>query len=143
MGALAITYPTATMGPIRDWLRTQDATLGASTRVYVGGVPRTIDPATDGKTIALQRVAGGGDQYSPLMLPIVQFDCWASTGPDAEALANALEGLLTSTAHGTVLESGVAAFAGARIDSVVWLPDPDSDTPRYVVTALVAIKPAS
>lgn len=67
----------------------------------------------------------------------IQFDCWGlsrlQAGDIARALLNELENLAQ---NGGDIISGV--YLGAAVTSNMrWLPDPDSDTPRYIVDALI------
>lgn len=129
--------PTYTVAPVtkplRDWLRGQIAAVGQ--RVYAGGLEKDATlPA-----IALERV--GGFTTEPLDRPLIQFDVWASKGDTAETVAMALVSLLLSTAPGTQVAAGLA-FMGATVESAVWLPDPASQTPRFVITVEVTTRAA-
>lgn len=138
MSVETATYAPATT-PLRDWLRAQDVAGIVGTDVYIGGVPGGAGwPA-----IALSRVGGFTD--APFDRPLFQFDCWSDPPPDgsgaeAETVAMALLTLLESTGR-TAISAGVL-FLGATGQSPVWLPDPASNQPRYVVTAEVTLKAA-
>jgi len=130
-------------GGLRTYLR---ANTGVSTivgqRVFFG-VPKSAVEATF-PLVTVQRV-GGGDPggEAPVDVALVQIDCWGSidssgNGDKAEAwtVVNAVRSALRVVNGRTTLKSGVAAF-GITVESVVWLPDPDNDRPRYSVTAEV------
>lgn len=67
----------------------------------------------------------------------IQFDCWGLSRLQAGDIARALVAELEHLAQGGgAIISGV--YLGvASVQSMRWLPDPDSDTPRYIVDALV------
>lgn len=138
MPTLPITYAASTVTAVRDWLRSHpplDALVDG--RVYAGGLPKdTALPA-----VSILRVGGAPDAYSPLDELLIQFDCWADSGPASEQLVSVLCAELISAASGTLLADGVR-LAGVEPVDVRWLPD-DSDTPRHVVTARVTIRPTS
>lgn len=76
--------------------------------------------------VIVRRVGGPDDRA------LIQFDCWGDT--KAQAAATAAELATELTGIGTV------DYAGVRIHDAVWLgtqwlPDPESDTPRYIVEA--------
>ena len=100
---------------VRAWARAQGFTafFGAT-----GNLPEVV----------IQRVGGTDDEA------LVQFDCWATYKADAATLAadlaTALTGLSSYDHDGIRLHDAV--WLSSR-----WLPDPESDTPRYVVEATV------
>lgn len=126
----------AVSASLRDWLRSHtslDALIGD--RVYVGGLPT----GTTLSSIVLRRVGGLTD--GPIDRPLIQFDVRHPTsGASAEAIAAALLTLLLSTNAGTVIVAGLL-FMGANAETApIWLPDPEADTPRYVLTVEIAVK---
>lgn len=76
--------------------------------------------------VVIQRV-GGTDQQARL-----QFDCWGTYKADAATLAADLATELTAVAS---YDHDGIRLHGAEWLSTRWLPDPESDTPRYVVEA--------
>lgn len=76
--------------------------------------------------IVIQRIAGPDDDC------LIQFDVWGGTKAEAAQaaadLATALNGLSTFDHDGIRLHD--AAWERTR-----WLPDPQSDTPRYIAEA--------
>jgi len=67
----------------------------------------------------------------------IQFDCWGLSRLQAGEIARTLIAELEWLAQGGgVVLSGV--YLGvASTQAMRWLPDPDSDTPRYIVDALI------
>jgi hypothetical protein len=67
----------------------------------------------------------------------IQFDCWGLTRLQAGDIARTLIAELENLAQGGGdIISGV--YLGAAVTQTMrWLPDPDSDTPRYIVDALI------
>jgi hypothetical protein len=88
--------------------------------------------------IAFQ-VSGGPVQRKdlPEQQTRIQFDCWGKTrvqaGDIARTLMSELEWL--GRTGGTVI--GGVYLGTAIIQSMRWFPEPDSDTPRYIVDALI------
>lgn len=67
----------------------------------------------------------------------MQFDCWGLSRLQAGDIARTLIGELEGLARGGGdIISGVYLGAAAT-QAMRWLPDPDSDTPRYIVDALI------
>lgn len=129
-------------GALRTWLRTQTTVTALVGQRIFFGVPKGATEATF-PMIAISRIGGGdapGD--APVDIALVQFDVWGSiddsgNGRKAEATAvvNALRSTVRSVAD-TPLTADVDAF-GIDVQSVIWLPDPANDRPRYTVTAEV------
>ena len=66
------------------------------------------------------------------------FDCLAKTRAQADVLALTLVSVIQWLGVGVGYESSVGVYlASAETLSVRWQPDPDSDTPRYIVDALI------
>jgi hypothetical protein len=78
--------------------------------------------------VVIQRVAGPDEDC------LMQFDVWGGTKAEAATVAadlrSALSGLSSYDFDGIRLHA--ASDASAR-----WLPDPESDRPRYIVEATV------
>lgn len=127
-------------GAMRTYLRAASnvhALVG--NRVFFG-VPKS--PTWPLVTVAL---AGGIDDPSdaPVDQSLLQIDCWgeineSGTGikAGATALVNAVRSAVWRLNHSTYRTSGCVLHGGAVV-SAVWLPDPDTDRPRYSVTAEV------
>jgi len=67
----------------------------------------------------------------------MQFDCWGLTRLQAGDIARTLIAELEWLArNGGAIVTGV--YLGAAVtQGMRWLPDPDSDTPRFIVDALI------
>ena len=147
---LAATFSPPTV-PLRDWLREQFAsTVGTDANgtemVYVGGLPEAAH-ATDGTprgaAVALY-TAGGTAGGTALDRPFVRFNVWAESAATAEAAAYALRALLDHTLPGTALGLSAAPstvrLIGADTPAPIWAPDPDTATPRFVVTSTITVQ---
>lgn len=125
----------AVMKPLRDWLATQSTAAG--TRIYVGSLPKTptYPAAVIGRT-------GNGAPIELLDSLLVQIDAWAATGAAAEALAAEIQQTLEQAKPGTRLGavSDGVQLMGAEALSLLDLPDPDTNQPRYVLTIDLAVK---
>ena len=104
---------------VRAWAR--EALPAIEGRVFFGASNDAAMPQ-----VVLSRIGGADGRC------LIQFDVWAKTKATAAqlaaSLATAVDGLGRYT-HGTTL------LLGARVEGVRWLPDEESDTPRYVVEA--------
>lgn len=129
-------------GALRTWLRAQvSLTALVGQRVFFG-VPKGATEVTF-PLVTIQRVGGGDDpSTAPVDRPIIQIDCWGSLDQsgngrkaEATALVNTVRALLQSIEN-TSLTATCRAL-GTTVESVIWLPDPDNDRPRYSVTAEV------
>lgn len=126
-------------GAVRTYLRGETP---AGNRVFFG-VPRDADEDT-WPLIVVSRVGGGGDgSDAPVDVALVQLDCWGTFGASgngdkagATALVNAARAALEAMGTDQPILSGTQLH-GANVESVLWLPDPDNDRPRYVATAEV------
>ena len=132
--------------PLRDWLREQMATdvgidANGITQVYVGSFPDAID-LTTGAAIALY-TAGGLDGGTLHDRPFARFNVVASSASDAEQVAYTLRSVLehaAGAALGTQADPSDVRLAGADTASPIWAPDPDSNRPRFVVTATLTVQ---
>jgi len=104
---------------VRAWAR--DALPALDGRVFFGASNDAAMPQ-----VVLIRIAGPDDRC------LIQFDVWADAKAAAAALAadlaTAIDAMGRYTHEDTLL-------LGARVESVRWQPDAESDTPRYVVEA--------
>lgn len=132
-------------GALRTWLRTRTALTALVGQRIFFGVPRGAGESSF-PLVAIQRVGGGDDASdAPLDRALIQLDVWGQLDAsgngrkaDAWAVVNALRTQLGAMGPDTTLASGVIGH-GATVESVGWLPDPDSDRPRYAVTAEVTV----
>lgn len=129
-------------GGVRAYLRADadvQAALGGSQRVFFG-IPRS--PTWPLAVVA--RVGGGSDSSDvPIDVALVQVDCWGVIDTNgyplkagAWALVNAVRSALERIRE-RVHVSDSCDLHGAQVTSIVWLPDPDNDRPRYSLTAEV------
>lgn len=118
--------PTTSVGPL-----IQRADGGYS--VFLAMPPGAPNPA-----VIITQIAGGPDPNDlPQQTVRIQFDCWGRTRTEAGNIARALIGELDwIPRNGGAIVQG--AYLGAmQVQMMRWLPDPESDTPRYIVDALV------
>ena len=115
--------------PLRDWLRSQPAILTlVGARTYLGALPLgSVLPA-----LVVWR-AGGSHDGATMDSAMVQIEAWAASGSQAETLmATAVAEL--GSAPGLLDLSANARLGGVRLNALMWAPDPDTDTARYVAT---------
>ena len=134
--------------PLRDWLREHDdlaAHVGTDTngtvQVYAGGFPDAVD-LTNGPAVSLY-TAGGLDGGTLHDRPFSRFNVVASSASDAEQVAYTLRSVLehaAGAALGTQADPSDVRLAGADTASPIWAPDPDSNRPRFVVTATLTVQ---
>lgn len=143
----AATFAPVT-APLRDWLR-EHAGLAAyrgtdangTEQVYAGGFPDAVD-LTDGPAFAIY-TAGGLDGGTALDRPFVRANVVAATAEAAEAAAYALRSVLdhaAGAALGPTADPSDVRLVGAETDPPIWAPDPDTNRPRFVVTATLTVK---
>lgn len=105
---------------IREWARDWVPSLDG--RVFFAANDNTKTPQC-----VVQRISGPDDAC------LVQFDVWAPKKADAAGvameLATALDALARYEFEGILLH-------GANPLNVRWLPDPESNAPRYIVEAI-------
>ena len=91
----------------------------AGARVYSGYNSAAAQPQ-----VVVQRIAGPDDNCT------MQFDVWAAGRTEAAAAAAQLA---TQVTYLSRFVSGNVVLKDATVESIRWLPDPESDTPRYIV----------
>jgi hypothetical protein len=69
----------------------------------------------------------------------ISMHCWAKTRTAASAMASKVVAACESLARDGRYTSGTSHLVAATVISVVWLPDPEADLPRYVVDALFTV----
>ena len=123
----------------QSWLKTSD--LAAVLTRTDGGI--SVFKGAPNKmplpSIVLSRVGGApaAGKDVPEDIARISFDCWAKTRDDAIQVSLALVGELESLALTGGYSGGGSILAVAETVSWIWLPDKNSDTPRYVVDALI------
>jgi hypothetical protein len=124
---------------VKTWLLTTNLTLllerpDGGISIYNAMPPKSPVPAL----IAWQ-VAGGPRPRKDLPEQQVrmQFDCWGKTRSQAGDIGRTLIAELEDLAQtGGRIVNGTYLGAAAT-QNMRWLPEPDSDTPRYIVDALI------
>lgn len=92
--------------------------------------------------IVLTRIGGGDDgSEAAIDQAVLNFSCWGRSKEEAFDVANAVRKAQRSIRRRT-LASGVDLH-GAIVDTVLWSPDPQDDTPRYIVTTRVTATAAA
>lgn len=83
----------------------------------------------------------GGATYLRLVLdePTLDFDVLADSQPAAQDLAQQVRAHMHA-ADGLTL--GAARISRVRDTSLIWLPDPVTGTPRYVLVMSMRVRPA-
>jgi hypothetical protein len=106
-----------------------------------GGVSIFLAMPTSAPIPALVLHRAGGAPRARKDLPEdaarIQFDCWGNTRAQAGEICRTLVAELESIARSGGFSDGDARLAAAEVTSVFWLPDEQSDTPRYIVDALL------
>lgn len=106
---------------VRQYLR--DAVPELGRRVFFGADARAELPQA-----VVFRIAGPDDSA------LVQVDVWAATKAEAAAVATVVAGALDRAAR--FVHDG-AVLVGASVDNIRWMPDDDSNLPRYIVESTV------
>lgn len=131
-----------TYGPVdeavKQWLK--DPAV-SSVAAVCGGRVYLAMPRSATLPVLLVTLVGGGPAARgdlPLSRYRLSFDAIAADRSTASAIARALLGDLDTLGRD---EPGYVAqgvyLGGADVLSMRWQPDPDSDTPRYIVDALI------
>ncbi|MET0415341.1 MAG: hypothetical protein ABW022_04910 [Actinoplanes sp.] len=136
--SVVVTY-SDTVRVVQAWL----ATTSVAPLVQLPSGPPAIYIAmplsNPDKAVTLRLIAGRPDSRKdlPQQTDRVQFDCWAMTHDDASAIKLALVSELESLARLGGFVAGLTYIGSAVVVSQRWLPDKDSDRPRYIVDALI------
>lgn len=93
-------------------------------------------------SLILSRVGGAPPPGSevPVDYARISFSIYAATRPQAKEIAKALVGELESIAYTGAVDTPAGRLDVAQVASWVWFPDPVSDTPRYIVDALLVVR---
>lgn len=96
-------------------------------------------PASSPLPAVIVSRVGGGPSSSELPTDVsrLSFACWASSRHEVSDIAYAVMGELDSLSRLGGYTLGNATLAAAEVLSLLWLPDPESDTARYVLDALI------
>lgn len=118
---------------LRDWARTE-ATIAATfaTRGYAGGLPAGATfPAW-----TIRRIGGGLDDMVDVGL--YQLDVWANRASDAASAASVLAQVLGQVANADL--GGDLVLAGATVQTVIAVTDPNPDLQRVSLTVQITTK---
>lgn len=98
-----------------------------------------MPPAAPVPALIAFQVTGGPepDADLPVQRVTIQFDCWGKTRQQAGDIARTLLADLEWLARTGGKVIGGVYLGSAVIQNMRWLPEPDSDTPRYIVDALI------
>lgn len=136
------TYPDVE-GAVRALLRADTGVAALVGQRVFFGVPKNAK-ADDFPLVTVARVGGSQEPGpTPVDNALVQVECWGTFtagGNGDKAAATALLNAVRSALDVTqpVTPTTGQTILGADSGTVVWLPDPDTDRPRYVLTAEVS-----
>lgn len=123
-------------GGVRTWARANARITG-----QVGA--RTFFGVPDGgqlPLVTLKRAGGASDEgEAPLDVALISFECWGRTKQEAAAVAAAVKSAAESVAAGTPMGAEMTCY-GASVELDLWLPDPRTDRPRYLVDVAFTVK---
>jgi hypothetical protein len=98
------------------------------------------NPAPPMPVIVLQRVGGAPLPLDPYVDQArISFQVWAKQRSQAKAIAIALIAELESIIYTGPVDTSKGRLESATTVNNVWMPDPASDTSRYVVDALLTV----
>lgn len=129
-------------GPVESVVKTWLA--GTSVAPLVARSPGVFNiflampPAAPIPSVIISQVGGGPlpRKDIPECRYRLSFDCWGTSRSQASQIARALMGELDGLGYSGEVIDGVY-LGTADILSMLWRPDPDSDTARYIVDALI------
>lgn len=134
--------PTETLS--QAWLATTPVAALVTRGPGLYNIFKAMPNAAPLPSVVLSRVGGAPVRGSDMALDTarISFQCWAANRDAAAALALAVVNACENLAQvgGFTHLSGLLLVS--EVVSVLWLPDPESDTPRYVVDALFTSMPA-
>lgn len=95
-------------------------------------------------SIVLSRVGGSPAAGSdvPADLARISFAIWAAQRAQAKAITAALVSEIESLAYTGAVDTPAGRLDAAEVINVLWLPDPVSDKPRYIVDARMVVRAA-
>lgn len=85
---------------------------------------------------------GGGPRYGkdmPEDAARMSFSCWGRSRTQAGDIARAVVSECESLSHTGGFTLGTSWMPAADVSRLFWLPDPESDTARYIVDAMVTV----
>jgi hypothetical protein len=98
-----------------------------------------MPPAAPIPAVIAFQISGGpaARKDLPEQQTLIQFDCWGKTRQQAGDIARLLMSELEWCARSGGRIIGGVYLGTCAVQNMRWLPEPDSDTPRYVVDALI------
>ncbi|HYJ33833.1 MAG TPA: DUF3168 domain-containing protein [Candidatus Binatia bacterium] len=122
---------------VKSWLLTTSVAPLVSNKIYMAMPKGTPLPS-----VILSRVGGSPQAGSdvPADEARISFDIYASQRPQAKAITAALVSEIESLAYLDAVVTPVGRLDAAEVINVLWLPDPVSDTPRYIVDARMVVR---
>jgi len=126
---------------VKTWLRAS-AALAAMVPLPGGVGPAiflAMPKGAPNPCILISQVSGGPSLRKdiPEQVARISFDVYGPNRTDASAIAVALMELLHNLGSDGSYSDGLATIFAADVVGFRWQPDPDSDTPRYIVDALI------
>lgn len=125
---------------VRDWLKTTDVAPLVTRANGTIDIYRAMPKSAPNPVIVLTLVGGG--PFPRADLPAtryrISFDVLGRSLDEANQIAMALVGELVWLGQADAGEVVGGVYLGAAdVLNVRWQPDPESDTPRYIVDALI------
>lgn len=126
---------------VKAWLRATPAVAdlvplpgGAGPAIF-----NAMPTSAPNPVILAELVAGGPSPREDLPCADyrITFDVYGRTRAEAAGVTYALVGVLESLARDGSWDDGTTTVYAANVVLMRWFPDPDSDTPRYIVDALI------
>lgn len=125
---------------VRDWLKTTDVAPLVTRVDGTIDIYRAMPKSSPVPVIVLTLVGGGPLRRAdlPITRYRVRFNVVGKSLDQAGQIARTLVGELTWLGQGDAGEVFNGVYLGAAdVLTMHWLPDLDSDTPRYIVDALI------
>lgn len=121
----------------KAWLLTTSVAALVSNKVFMAMPSGSPLPS-----VILSRVGGaplpGSDV--PADQARISFSCYAASRPQAKSITVALVGELESLGYAPPVDTAAGRIDTAQVISNLWLPDSTTDTPRYIVDALLIVR---
>jgi hypothetical protein len=123
-------------GRVRAWARANAFVVAeVGTRTFFG-----FPDGADLPLLTLRRVGGGTDDgEAPIDSARISFECWGRTKQEAAAAAAAVKSAAESLPAGTPMGADAICY-GASVELDLWLPEPKTDRPRYVVDVVFTVR---
>lgn len=119
--------------------------LGTSVAPLVNGkIFMAMPKGSPLPSVVLSRVGGSPPAGSDVNddLARISFIIWAAQRAQAKAITAALISEIESLAYTGAVDTPAGRLDAAQVVNVLWLPDPVSDTPRYIVDARMVVRAA-